>query len=325
MSDSASPRSETDTAETNTAETNTVELETAEPAKTVRRLRPRAASSLFAAGEPMVWLTGGALVVCAAMVAGLLALVFWKGAVTFWHMQVVRVETPVLNSGSSQVFMGEVTRADTYQPEQGVLDALDPAIAKQADSLLAERAGEAGRRLFRTGNFRLTQNHFRWVSDYEIAAESRPEWVLVIERLEWGRFYGFPEAFLELTPVTDASQAREVASGLTAGPGQEIQLLDRRFENGAERDLLVDMSELDSVQNLQAVAVVSSGPEAAWQQLEIYHDRVQERWHERRDLEKYDTGRVSHEQEKARLAVREAELELERAAERQGRDSNAHA
>ncbi|MEM7584335.1 MAG: phosphate ABC transporter permease PstA, partial [Acidobacteriota bacterium] len=44
-----------------------------------------------------------------------------------------------------------------------------------------------------------------------------------------------------------------------------------------------------------------------------------------RDLEKYDTGRVSHEQEKARLAVREAELELERAAERQGRDSNAHA
>ena len=58
--------------------------------KTWKRRRARARSSLFAAGEPMIWLTGGALVICAAMVAGLLLLVLWKGMTTFWPSPVVR-------------------------------------------------------------------------------------------------------------------------------------------------------------------------------------------------------------------------------------------
>ncbi len=293
--------------------------------KTVRR-RQRAGSSLFAVGEPMVWLTGGALVICAAMVAGLLALVFWKGGVTFWPVPVIRVETPVLEGGS-QVFMGEVTRVDTFRPDQGVIDALPPAIGRQAEPQLRDRDGEAGRRLFRTGNFRLTQNHFRWVSDFEIADESRPEWAMVIERLEWGRFYGFPEAFLELSPVADGdpARAREIASGLSASAGQEIQLLDRRFEDGAERDVLIPLSKLDSAHNVQAVALVSSGPEAAWDQLGEHHDAVRERWQERRDLEKFDTGKVSHKQEQTRLAVRDIELELSNIEKRRGVDSKAYA
>ena len=55
------------------------------------RRRKRAATSLFAAGEPMVWLTGGALVICVVMVAGLLSLVFAKGFATFWPLPVTQV------------------------------------------------------------------------------------------------------------------------------------------------------------------------------------------------------------------------------------------
>ena len=46
--------------------------------------RRRAASSLLAAGEPMLWLTGGALALCLVMIVALLALVLWRGGSTFW-------------------------------------------------------------------------------------------------------------------------------------------------------------------------------------------------------------------------------------------------
>lgn len=50
----------------------------------------------------------------------------------------------------------------------------------------------------RTGNFELTNEHFRWVSDPVLQPDgvSRPPWALVCERLTWGRFYGMLEAFL---------------------------------------------------------------------------------------------------------------------------------
>lgn len=54
------------------------------------------------------------------------------------------------------------------------------------------------RRLVRTGNYELTNEHFNWVSDFEILpdGQSQPPWALVLERLTWGRFYGEPQALL---------------------------------------------------------------------------------------------------------------------------------
>ena len=41
------------------------------------------------------------------------------------------------------------------------------------------------------------QAHFHWVSDFAVVPDSRsyPEWAIVAERREWGRFYGEPLAF----------------------------------------------------------------------------------------------------------------------------------
>ena len=69
-----------------------------------------------------------------------------------------------------------------------------------ADGLLTKFGGEAAvpmhRRMLRTGNYELTNEHFNWVSDFEIVpdGESTPEWAIVFERIEKGRFYGFPES-----------------------------------------------------------------------------------------------------------------------------------
>lgn len=155
------------------------------------RRRTRATTSLLAHGEPMVWLTGGALAVALLMITGLLLLVLVQGSGTFWPGSVVRV---ALHDG--RVFMGEVTRTETFSPSTEVLAALPADTQKQASVAVAANDGLATRRLVRTGNFDLTGDHFNWVTDYEVSEETLPRWALVIERLEWGRFYGVPKAFL---------------------------------------------------------------------------------------------------------------------------------
>ncbi len=152
----------------------------------------RAATSMLAQGEPMLWLTGGGLVLCVVMIVGLLSLVFWQGFRTFWPQPVVSLTTVDGATG-----WGEVTRTDAFVPDPSLLSSLDDGLRAAADREIAEH-GELARRLVRSGNFELTAEHFTWVSDYELAegGDTRPEWALVLERLSWGRFYGEPVAYV---------------------------------------------------------------------------------------------------------------------------------
>lgn len=150
----------------------------ATPASFVRT-RVRARTSLFARGEPMIWLTGGGLAVAICMIVGLLALIVAQGARTLWPQPLIQVR---LESGA--VLMGKVTRVEAFRAADG---------------------REGRRRLFRTGNYELTNEHFTWVNDADVAEESRPEWALVVERLAWGRFYGVPKSLAAEGAVVAAS------------------------------------------------------------------------------------------------------------------------
>ena len=246
--------------------------------------RKRARTSLLAAGEPAVWLTGGTLVICSAMVAGLLGLVLAKGLSTFWPQPVERFSTP-----DGRVYMGEVTREDTYRPTPAVIGRLPEPTQASAKAFLEESGGDADRFLVRTGNFRLTQNHFSWVGDFEIAERDEPDWALVLERLEWGRFYGFPRAMA----IFQAPEASGAAAAAVQG-GSEMPAPPSGYA---------------------AIAELAEGPQAAWAAFREHHGEVRERWQQRRSLEEDDTGAVNRVQEKARLRVREAELELEQETE----------
>jgi phosphate transport system permease protein len=155
-----------------------------EPQK--RRRKAARATSLFANGEPMVWLTGGSLVIAVLMIAGLLGLVLVRGLATFWPSPVERFE---LRDGKS--VMGEVTASETFRPESGVVDGL----GEDARGVLESNEGDSLRRMVRIGNYELTNEHFQWISDHDIVSEELPEWAIVVERLTWGRFYGTPTAF----------------------------------------------------------------------------------------------------------------------------------
>lgn len=106
-------------------------------------------------------------------------------------------EHSVLDLIQSAPLRQALTRADTKGrlPDPVVAELADAAFAKFKASLDASN-GIARRRSFRTGNFELTNSHFRWVDDFLVVHEDRPEWALVFERLEKGRFYGVPVAML---------------------------------------------------------------------------------------------------------------------------------
>jgi phosphate transport system permease protein len=139
----------------------------------------------------MLWLTGGMLAICMAMIVGLLALVLHQGATTFWPAPLVEMTTL-----DDRVYLGEITREETYRPTAAAFAGLTPEAAARARRRVEGEAGEGRRRLMRTGNFDLTGEHFKWLSDYLIRRERRPDWAMTVERLSWGRFYGFPGAFL---------------------------------------------------------------------------------------------------------------------------------
>jgi phosphate transport system permease protein len=118
-----------------------------------------------------VWLTGGALAVAIAMITGLLAFIAVRGASTFWPVPLELVELR-----DDRRALGEVAEREP---------------AQEASAAGAE-SPRGGRRLLRTANFELTGNHYEWFDDAAVSRASRPEWATAVERLEGGRFHGFP-------------------------------------------------------------------------------------------------------------------------------------
>jgi phosphate transport system permease protein len=209
--------------------------------------RSHKAAALLARGEPMVWLSGGGLVVAVLMVVGLVGFVFWQGVVTFWPGPLVK-----LQSLDGSVIMGEITRSEEYRPEADLLSTLTGQAQVAATAESSQNENLLRRRLVRTGNFELTSEHFRWIEDFRIApgSETRPEWAMVFERLSWGRFYGEPIAFLDGGEVlaTDppriwallqehhaGAQSHAGLESKTAGPTIRVATSD-----GTEKDLALD-------------------------------------------------------------------------------------
>jgi ABC-type phosphate transport system permease subunit len=150
----------------------------------------RQGNSLTARGEPSIWGTGGALAVAIVMIVGLMVLVIYYGAPTFWPKEVVLIRTL-----DGKLLMGEIIGDESYAPDEDVFAALPPQDREKAIQAVKDAGGVARRRKVRTGNFELTNRRTEWVSDFQIAAESKPQWALVIERMTSGYFYGTPTAF----------------------------------------------------------------------------------------------------------------------------------
>jgi phosphate transport system permease protein len=134
-----------------------------------------------ARGEPFLWGLGGVLALGILMIIGFVVLIVYNGVLTFLPKPIEKV---VLKDGS--VIAGELTRSDLYRPGPEVLKGL----TQQNRELIDHNKGYVKRNLYRTGNFDLYNEDFRWVSDYEVSEVQHPEDLVFLERVEWGPFIG---------------------------------------------------------------------------------------------------------------------------------------
>jgi phosphate transport system permease protein len=138
-------------------------------------------TDLRSRGEPFVWLLGGTLALGIIMIIGFLALVAWNGVSTFIPKPIA-----VVTTADGTTIAGEPSRTDIFKPEANILAALSPEIQKS----IKDNNGRAGRTLYRTGNFDLYGDDFKWVNDYDVTKIEHPAGMNFVERLEWGPFIG---------------------------------------------------------------------------------------------------------------------------------------
>jgi len=153
----------------------------ADPAPLQRYSVRKYSADLSAVGEPWLWALGGALALGIILVAGFLTMVFWNGATTFWPKP---IEVVTLTDGS--VVAGEPTRSGIYRVGENIRETLPTDVLATLD----ENDGYARRVLYRSANYDLYGDDFRWVSEYEVAAVTRPADMFLVERQEWGPFVG---------------------------------------------------------------------------------------------------------------------------------------
>lgn len=240
----------------------------AKPKATRSRVRQR--TSLASHGEPAIWLLGGSLIVSLVMIAGLLGLVFFQGFFTFWPDPLTSFE---LTNG--RVLLGEVRSTEDFEPDPTFLAGLPEAERALIDTEVEAGLGEARRRLLRTGNFDLTGTHFNWVSDYEIDAESQPEWAVTVERLTWGRFYGTPVAF-RVDGEATATEAADVWEEFERYHEPSIERFEKRRELETEDIGAVNRRLERARLDLRSVELEHGVDSKEWRAADEEFQRIQE-------------------------------------------------
>jgi phosphate transport system permease protein len=138
-------------------------------------------ADISAVGEPALWAFGGALCLGLLLVVGFLLLIFWNGITTFWPGPIEQV---TLRDGT--VVAGEPRRDELYRPGPRILESIP-----QSDrDRIAASEGFENRVLYRVGNYDLSGEDFRWVSDFEMDSTATPGDLYLFERQEWGTFVG---------------------------------------------------------------------------------------------------------------------------------------
>lgn len=135
----------------------------------------------FKSGDPWIWMIGGALSISVIMVAGLLFLITVRGFAHFWPAPLVETTaTDVL--GNETRILGEVVDSETLPAER----------LREAGQLVDEDTLVVTRYLFKVGNRDVTGRDFVWHLEPALGEWRYPESAMMVERREWGNFYGYP-------------------------------------------------------------------------------------------------------------------------------------
>ncbi|HEX2641622.1 MAG TPA: phosphate ABC transporter permease PstA [Thermoanaerobaculia bacterium] len=116
-------------------------------------------------GQSLTWLCGGALAFNLLLVIGIMLLLAYHGLSYFWQKELVE-----LSLKDGRKVLGEV-----WEVEQAPK---------------AEGAAAIDRLRLKIGNRDVSGLDFVWIDEKDVAARTLPADAVLLERLEWGNFYG---------------------------------------------------------------------------------------------------------------------------------------
>lgn len=143
-------------------------------------IRNGSISKWWSSGAPWIWLNGGAVAISLIMVIGLLLLIAIRGLGHFWPGSVM--EAWYAPPGAERIrVLGEIVNQET----------VTSAVVADSGMPVPENRALVGRVLIKHGNRDLTGRDFVWYVDPFLEEKSWPKDVIVVERMEWGNFYGY--------------------------------------------------------------------------------------------------------------------------------------
>ena len=175
----------------------------------------------FKSGVPWVWLNAAAVSTSLILVVGLLGLIAVRGVGHFWPSNVAEF-----------VYQEEGERPQTIIGEIVDISETGAAMARAAGFKMKADTDILVQHLIKTGNRDVTGMDFRWLLERNIRQRRYPSDLIVLERREWGNFYGYLVAIKENGAViatgeqADSIMQQKLQNSLTIF--EEIEHLEKK-------------------------------------------------------------------------------------------------
>ncbi|WP_336509695.1 phosphate ABC transporter permease PstA [Stutzerimonas stutzeri] len=131
-------------------------------------------------GTPWIWMNAGAVSIAVIMTLGLLSVIAVRGMAHFWPADVIVADYQV-PGGEPRVLAGERVQAEEVPRARLAASGL-PVAAEGGEFMTRE--------LLKVGNREVYGADFTWVVGEWLSNERTPRDLVVLERREWGNFYG---------------------------------------------------------------------------------------------------------------------------------------
>jgi len=225
----------------------------------------------FKTGAPWVWLNAAAVSLSLIMVFGLLILIAVRGLGHFWPAQVAAIEYVEKGSNQAITVVGEMVEQQVLKPELAKAIGYTP---EQAATGLIQY-------LVKTGNRDISGLDFRWLLGKDIKKIDYPENLMVLERREWGNFYGYLESIKQGGKVV--AQGTQAWAALAPHMQRTLDIFEQikeieKHEIGAinfqlERLRLkqrkLELDGLFDAEAKQSIAVEQAGLQKKYQAMQI--------------------------------------------------------
>lgn len=154
----------------------------------------------FKSGTPWIWLNAGAISIALVAVFGLLLLILFRGMSHFWPANVEAFHYQ--NNENAVTIIAEIIESESVP----LVSLHNIENSERGD--VGDAHGNVTRYLVKTGNRDILGSDFRWLYDIDLVKNEQPENLMVLERIEWGNFYGYLNSVYENDQlVADAENA----------------------------------------------------------------------------------------------------------------------